>query len=40
MKQVSVVGNNLDDADFKYLLEITLPFTDDEIIAKTYQLYL
>jgi len=38
MKHVSLVGNNIDNADFKYVWDINLSFTVDEIIAKTYQL--
>jgi len=37
MKHFLVAGNSLDNADFKYVWKISLSFTVDEIIAKTYQ---
>jgi len=37
MKHVPAVENSLDSADFKYVEKSNLPFTVDEIIAKTYQ---
>jgi len=40
MKHVSEVSNSLDNADFKYVRKINIPFTIDEIIARTYRQYL
>jgi len=36
IKHVSAVENSIDSADLKYVEKINLPFTVDEMIAKTY----